>query len=164
MKRKLLDLMKLFSLAGMLAIPTPASLQAQAGKVNFTGTWTLNADKSTQPQGGGGQRMGGDIAVTQESNLLTRTRTGHDGTTRVSKYTLDGKECVNTTGRGENKSTAKWSDDGKSLTISSRINFDGNERNITETWSLTDPKTLSIVITRQDQGGEVKSTMIYDKK
>jgi hypothetical protein len=44
------------------------------------------------------------------------------------------------------------------------MNFDGNERTTTETWSLIDDKTLSVAITRQDQNGEVKSTMVYDKK
>lgn len=166
MKRKFSDLMKLISLTGMLAIVAPVMLQAQAGKANFAGNWVLNAEKSTQPQSGGGnQRMGGDFTVAQEANLLTRTRIGQDGTTRITKYTLDGKESVNTTGRGESKSTVKWSDDGKKLTIVSHVNFDGNERTITETWSLIDAKTLSVVITRQNQeGAEVKSTMIYDKK
>ena len=165
MKRKLSDLMRLFSLTVTLAIIAPVLMQAQAGKVNFAGTWALNAEKSTQPQSGGNQRMGGgNLTVAQETNLLTRTRTGQDGTARVIKYTLDGKECINTTGRGESKSTAKWTGDGKTLTIVSRMNFDGNERTTTETWSLTDEKTLSVAITRQDQNGEVKSTMVYDKK
>jgi Tol biopolymer transport system component len=166
MKRKLSDLMKLFSLTVMLAIFVPVLTQAQTGKANFAGTWALNAEKSTFPENSGGnQRMGsGNFTVAQEENLLTRTRTGQDGTTRVSKYTLDGKECVNTTGRGESKSTAKWSADGKTLTIVSNVNYEGNNRTITETWNLTDSKTLSIVMVRQSQGSEVKSTMVYDKK
>jgi Tol biopolymer transport system component len=108
--------------------------------------------------------MGGDFTVAQEANLLTRTRTTQDGTTRVSKYTLDGKECVNISSRGESKSTANWSDDGKTLTIVTKFNFNGNERTSTEVWSLTDPKTLSIESTRQTPDGEVKAKMIYDKK
>lgn len=46
-------------------------------------TWALNAEKSTQPQGGGGgQRIsGGNFVATQEANLLTvaSTRQGPDG-------------------------------------------------------------------------------------
>jgi len=165
MKRKFSELMKLSSLTVMLAIFVPVLVQGQAGKVNFAGSWTLNTEKSTQPQSGNNQRMGGgNFSVTQEANLLTRTRTAQDGTTRVSKYTLDGKESINTTGRGESKSTAKWSADGKTLTIVSHLNFNGNEGTITETWSLIDNKTLSIAMTRKDQSGEVKSTRIYDKK
>jgi hypothetical protein len=164
MKRKVSFLMKLFSLTVVLAISAPALIHAQAAKANFAGSWALNAEKSTQPQGGNQRMGGGSFSVTQEDNLLTRTRTGQDGTTRVSKYTLDGKECVNITGRGESKSTAVWSGNGKTLTIVSRINIDGSERKSTEVWTLSDSKTLSIEITRPNQGSEVKSTMIYDKK
>jgi hypothetical protein len=166
MKRQLSYLMKSVSLAVLMAVAAPVFLLAQKGKVNFAGTWTLNEQKSTMPQGGGNyQRMGGgSIVIAQEANLLTRTRTAQDGTTRVSKYTLDGKESVNMTGRGESKSTAKWSDDGKTLTIVSKFNVDGNERTSTEVWALVDAKTLSIAVTRPGQDGEVKSTMIYDKK
>jgi Tol biopolymer transport system component len=164
MKKNLSELMKLFSLTIVLAIVASACTNAQSGKVNFAGNWVLNAEKSTQPQGGGGPRMGSNFTVAQETNLLTRTRTGQDGTTRVSKYTLDGKECVNTTGRGDSKSTAKWSADGKTLTIATKYNFDGNERTATEVWSLIDGKTLSIASTRQTPDGEVKATMVYDKK
>jgi len=62
--------------------------------------------------GGGGMRMGGgNFVATQEANLLTvvRTRTGQDGqpTTITMKYTLDGKESVNTSPRGDSKSIAK---------------------------------------------------------
>jgi hypothetical protein len=67
-------------------------------------------------------------------------------------------------GQGESKSTAKWSADGKSLTIVTKSNFGGTERTSTAVWSLTDAKTLSIVNTRQGQDGEVKTTMVYDKK
>ena len=144
----------------------PVKIDAQGTKANFSGTWALNEGKSTLPQGGtGGQRMGGrEFTVKQEANLLTQTRTGQDGTTRTTKYSLDGKESVNTFGEFESKSTAKWSADGKSLTIITKSNFNGNERTSTAVWTLTDAKTLSIVSTRQGQNGEVKTTMVYDKK
>jgi hypothetical protein len=170
MKKSLSILMQLLSLTIVLTLIAPVMIYAQAGKANFAGSWALNAEKSTMPQGGGGgggggQRMGGgNFTVTQEANLLTRTSTGQDGTTRVTKYTLDGKESVNTTGGGESKSTATWSADGKSLTIVTKSNFNGNERTSSAVWSLIDAKTLSIVSTRQGQNGEVKTTMIYDKK
>ena len=159
---------QLISLTVMLALITPVTINAQAGKANFAGTWAMNAQKSTMPQGGGGGGRGmgggGNFVVTQEANLLTQTRTGQDGTSRVSKYTLDGKESVNTMGDNESKSTAKWSADGKTLTIVTKSNFNGNERTSSAVWSLIDAKTLSIVSTRQGRDGEVKMTMVYDKK
>jgi Tol biopolymer transport system component len=164
MKTKLSNLVQLFSLTVVLGLISPAIIYGQTGKINFSGTWALNTEKSTQ-QGGGEQRMGGgNLVVAQEANILTKTRTGQDGTARVSKYSLDGKESVNTTGRGESKSIAKWSADGKTLSIETTMVFNGNERTSTEVWSLTDTKTLSVAITRQGPNGEVKSTIVYDKK
>jgi len=165
MKKNVSNLMRFLSLTIVLILVAPAMIDAQTGKVDFTGTWALNAEKSTLPEGGGGPRMGGgNITVTQEANLLTQTRTGQDGTPRVTKYTLDGKESINTTFGGESKSTAKWSADGKTLTILTRFSFDGNEMTSTAVWSLIDAKTLSVVSTRQTPDGEVKATMVYDKK
>jgi hypothetical protein len=166
---------RLVSVALILALVSPALIIAQAGKANFAGEWTLNAEKSPQPQGGqgGGMRMGGgNFVATQEANLLTvvRTRTGQDGqaTTTTTKYTLDGKESINTSARGDSKSTAVWSADGKSLTIETSRTMDMNGESRTmktkEVWTLTDPKTLSVTSTRQGQDGEVKTVMVYDKK
>jgi hypothetical protein len=162
------NLLKILSLTIMLAFIAPQITNAQAGKANFAGSWTLNESKSSQPQGGGGGgRMGGtNFTVTQAANLLTRTSTSQDGTQRVSKYTLDGKESVNSTGRGDSKSVATWSADGKSLTIKTTSTFNDNTFTSTAVWSLTDAKTLSIVNTMpgRDGGPERKTTLVYDKK
>ena len=166
--------LKFISLTVILALLVPVMTNAQAGKTNFSGTWTLNAGKSTQPQGDqGGMRMGvGNLSAKQEANLLTveRTRTGQDGQPVVMtmKYTLDGKESINTSPRGDSKSVAKWAADGKSLTIETTRTFDmnGESRTMksTEVWTLTDSKTLTVASTRQGMNGEVKATLVYDKK
>jgi hypothetical protein len=167
MRKNVTRLMRFLSLTISLALIAPVMINAQAGKANFAGTWAMNAEKSTLPQGGGGgQRMGGgNFTVTQEANLMTQSRTGQDGTARVTKYTLDGKESVNTFGQGESKSTATWSADGKSLTIVTKMNFNGNDFTTTSVWSLLDAKTLQVVSTRPNQdGGEVTTKIVYDKK
>jgi hypothetical protein len=167
--------MRFLSLTIVLALIAPVMINAQAGKANFAGSWVANAEKSTPPPdggqgGGGGMRMGGgDFTATQDANVLsvTRTRTGQDGTatTTVTKYTLDGKETVNTTQRGESKSTAKWSADGKSLTIVTTSTFGDREMKTTEVWSLTDAKTLSVSATRPGMDGvETTTKRVYDKK
>ncbi len=146
----------------------PVLANAQSGKTDFSGTWAFNEGKSNL--GDSGRRFGaGDMVVKQETNLLTveRTRTNQDGekVKMTSKYTLDGKECTNTFGQGESKSTAKWSADGKSLTINTKMSFNGNERTSTEAWTLTSAKVLSIASTRKGQdGSDVKTTRVYDKK
>jgi hypothetical protein len=171
--------LQLLSLTIIMAfLLMPFTTNAQGSKANFAGTWAFNAEKSNMgqpPQGGGGQRMGGgggNFVATQVANLLTveRTRTGQDGqaVTTTSKYTLDGKESINTTARGESKSTATWSADGKSLTIVTRRSFerDGQtmEMTTTEVWSLTSPTSLSVVSTMNTPNGERKTTAVYDKK
>ena len=172
MKKQVSNLMLLLTLTAVLALVFPVALQAQSGKVNFTGSWTLNAEKSTQSQGGGQRMGGGNFIATQEANFLTveRTRTNNSGETSTStmKYTLDGKESVNTNPRGDSKSVAKWSADGKSLTISTTRTFDMNGESRTmkssEVWNLVDANTLKVVSTRDGQNGEVTTTMVYDKK
>lgn len=154
-----------------LLLPLTANAQ---GKANFVGSWAINASKSNfGTNQGQGQRMGGgNFVVAQEANLLSveRTRTNQNGdvTKTTSKYTLDGKESVNTTGRGNSKSVATWSADGKSLTIKTSMTFDMNGEtrtmNSSEVWTLSDPKTLSVTTTRTGQNGETKTTAVYDKK
>jgi hypothetical protein len=176
---------------------SPLAVNGQAGKANFAGTWALNAEKSNfgqgqpgqgqppqgqpgqgqPPQGQPGQGMrggfgGGNFVAKQEENLLTldRTRPDQSGTpqTTTSKYTLDGKECVNTSGMGEAKSVATWAADGKSLTIVTTRTFDRNGQSMTtkttEVWTLTSPTALTVVSTRTSPNGDRTSTMVYDKK
>lgn len=163
-------IMRLISLAIMLVLATPLIMNAQAGKSNFSGTWALNADKSEMGDGGGqrGRFGGGDFVAKQDANNLTveRTRPNRDGeeTTTTTIYTLDGKESVSTTGRGESKSTASWSADGKSLSIATTSSFNGNEFTSTQVWTLTDAKTLTISGTRPSQDGEMATILVYDKK
>lgn len=169
------NLKRFLSLTVILALLAPAMLLAQAGKTNFSGNWVANAEKSTPAPGGGqggpgGMRMGGgNFTVTQDANVLTRvsTRTDRDGNpqTTTTKYTLDGKESVNSTGRGDSKSTATWSADGKSLTVVTKTTFNDNEMKTTEVWTLTDANTLTITSTRPGMDGtETTTKRVYDKK
>jgi Tol biopolymer transport system component len=115
--------------------------------------------------GGGG--MGQAFTVTQETNKLTteRTRSGQDGqpVKITTVYTLDGKESVNTTARGESKSIANWSADGKSLTIVTTSTFGDRTVTTTAVWTL-DGAALTIKSTTPTQNGERTSKMVYDKK
>lgn len=163
------------SLALVLVFVSSA-MHAQAGKTNFSGTWAFNAEKSNlgqNAQGGGrGFGGGGDMVVTQDGNVLTvaTTRPGRDGgspVTTTMKYTLDGKESVNTSQRGDSKSTATWSADGKSLNIKTSRTFDMNGEsrtmNSTEVWTLNGP-ALSINSTMTTPNGDRTTTRVYDKK
>jgi hypothetical protein len=166
--------MQFIALTLMLALLTPVIASAQAGKADFTGKWSLNQEKSKLGENQGMARMlGGDVVVSQEANLLTaeRTRTNQNGETMTTtmKYTLDGKESVNTSQRGDSKSVATWSADNKSLSIATSRTFEMNGEkmtmNSTEVWSRTDAATLTVNSTRQGRDGEeIKVTLVYDKK
>jgi hypothetical protein len=173
----------------ILAFLAMPSALGQAGKANFAGSWALNAEKSQMGQGGGagagaaqgqgqggGQRMGGggmgrEFVTTQAANLLSvessRTNQSGEVVKTTTKYTLDGKECLNGAAGRESKSTATWSADCKTLTIKTSRTFDmnGESRTTTSTqeWTLAGPN-LQVKSTTATQNGERVTTMVYDKK
>lgn len=168
--RSRIYLFRMLSLALVLSLFVPAIAMAQTAKVNFSGNWVLNEEKSNL---GDNQRMGGgNFIASQEANLLNveRTRTNRDGetVTTTMKYTLDGKESINTSTRGDSKSVASWSADGKTLNISTARTFEMNGETINmktvEVWTLTNPTTITIQSTATTPNGERKMTMVYDKK
>jgi hypothetical protein len=145
----------------------------QDSKANFAGTWVLNESKSTQVEGG--FRMGASaLTITQEAvNLnVESTRKNRDGedVKSTAKFTLDGKECSNAGGFGNStrKSVLAWSADGKTLNFAHSITFDMNgetqEFKNTESWKLTDDKTLSVETIMNFNGEEMKTINVYDKK
>jgi hypothetical protein len=145
---------------------------SQAGKTNFSGTWALNESKSTPAEGG--FRMVLQMVITQDGNNLSyeSTRKNMDGedVKTTSKFTLDGKECSNPAGfqNSTRKSIVTWSADGKALGYAHTSNFEMNgetrEFKSSESWKLTDDKTLSVEVTMNFQGEERKTTNVYDKK
>jgi len=149
----------------------PGKLNAQGAKPNFAGTWAFNESKSNLGDGGN-FRTASQITVTQDGTTLTaaRVRTNQDGEamTTTEKFTLDGKESVNETGRGPSKTIVTWAADGKTLNFAITRTFDMNGESMTmkssEAWSLTDAKTLSILSITNFQDTERKTTLVYDKK
>ena len=171
MKKNIKTIQFLSLMVIMAFLVLPLSLNGQGSKANFSGTWTLNAEKSTPAPtgGGGGGRMGGgNFVATQNGNNLSVERSfTRDGETtkRTTEYTLDGKEKV-TEGNRPSKSTATWSADGKSLTIKTTSTFNSNTFTSTEVWSSTSPTSLTIKRTQpgRDGGAERITTQVYDKK
>ena len=168
----------LLSLMIIMALTVlPLSLDGQGTRTDFSGTWVYNAEKSNTGQASGqgqgrGGFAGGDFTVKQDANLLTveRIRTNPEGqsSTITTKYTLDGTESLNSSQRGDSRSVASWSSDGKVLTIKTTrtMTRDGESRTLTttEVYSLSDSKTLNIEITSPSPEGERKVTAVYNKK
>lgn len=149
----------------------PITLLAGDKTVNFSGDWSLNQEKSLFDEGRG-RRAATTISASQKQNELTIKRTSQtrNGEERITeeKLTLDGKECKNSVRNSVVTSVAKWSSDGKTLTITSKMIFEreGNEIEIhtTESWTLKENgKVLAIDFTSKSPRGERKGTYIYDK-
>lgn len=139
---------------------------------NFTGSWSFNESKSNMGEGGF-RMISQTLAITQDekSFKLDRSYKGQDGEERktTETYTLDGKESVNPVFNTSKKSTATWSADKKSLTVSSGMVFEMNgEQNtikMVEVYKLTDgDKALSIDSQSTSSMGDRKATLVYDKK
>jgi len=146
--------------AAVLAVATLAWAQ----KTDFSGTWTLDAEASGAPAGGGGAPGGGGGGggrgggrggglgqggtVKQTADALTVERTmGENKVT--STYKLDGSESKNTMmGRGGNSvesvSTAKW--DGPSLVITTKMDMGNGPQESTQKWTVNG-STLTIETT-----------------
>ena len=147
-------------------------VSAQNGTVNFSGNWALNESKSKL--GDGPFKMAAStLSVKQDGNNLSidRTMSGHDGQEMkmTGKYTLDGKVCENSGMMDmKTKSTVIWSVDKKSITIASvtifNMNGDNMEMKSSEIWKLEGDKTLKIEATNDTPDGEMKTSLVYDKK
>jgi hypothetical protein len=156
----------------LLATAFLFSFTKVADKANFSGSWKLNEGKSEL--GDFGRFTAKKIKVEQKDDAIAISKTaasrnGEDVTTSET-LTFDGKTSETTVfGSSKKKSTAKWSDDGKTLTISYNIAFERNGETVeiagTETWTLADEgKTLSLQTVTTSQQGERKTKGIYDKE
>lgn len=150
---------------------------AQEGKVNYSGEWTLNANKSEM--GGGGRsgrrgRMGGagsKMVVEHKDNKLVVVsyRTNRDGEeiTTETTYTLNGEKVESETNFGTQVAEAKWSKDGKTITIYSERTMSRGDREFTiestAVWSLEDG-ALVMNTERTTSRGDWTSKAVYDKK
>lgn len=138
---------------------------ANGQKANFNGVWAFNESKSKLSEGA---RYATKLTVKQEGNNLTVDRVRNfngDETTTTEKFTLDGKESVNTGPRGDSKSVATWSADGKTLTFATTRTTSNGERKSSEAWSMPDAKTMSIDSKATTRDGDpANATLVYDKK
>jgi hypothetical protein len=161
MKKNLSNFSRWLSFAVVITFFSTAVMHAQGSRSNFSGTWALNSMESSPSAR---SSSSGDFVVKQDANLLTTISTDKNGKSVEYKYTLDGKESINKSHDGDVKSTAKFSADGKTLTILSRFKEDGQEKTDQDVWSLRDPKTLSVVCTRPGMSGDEVTKYVYNKK
>ncbi len=161
----------LFTIAILLM--SAVSMSAQDNRVDFSGEWVLNTDKSDLgrgPRGRGGGMSPSKLIIEQKENQLVvkafrKNRSGEDVTTE-STYALDGKKSENKRGFGKQVSVTEWSEDGQTLKISSTMTMSRGDRKFTmestETWALS-KSTLIIETTRSTPMGEMTSKLVYEK-
>lgn len=140
-------------------------------KANFSGEWKLNESKSDLGQAAAWAPR--KIKVEQKDDAITISKTapsftGEDVTVSET-LTFDGKEVETTVfGNSKRKATAKWSDDGQTLTIAFNVmlDFNGQQTEIkgTETWVLTDGgKTLISQNNSSSSFGDIQAKGVYEK-
>lgn len=145
------------------------SVYAQAP--DFSGTWTLDAEKTAaaNPNAGGGRgggrgggmgggRMGGaPVVFKQDAKTLTITRTMGENQ-MVTTYNLDGSPSTNAgmgRGGGEMTSTAKW--DGAKLVVT-------NSNGQTVTYHMDGAWLVQTTTRPGREGGPAMTMAQYYKK
>jgi hypothetical protein len=164
------------ALALVALVAVPALSQAQA-KPDFSGSWTLNNEKSDPAPargggGGGGGRGGGrgggvaaQMSIKQTAAELSIDRTMGQGN-QTAVYKLDGTESTNTTPAGEAKSKAVWTGSTLVITTSQMMQGRGGGDPIAvevkEVYSVTGG-ALTIERTQTTPAGAMTRKLVYDK-
>ena len=152
-----------------------------ADRANFSGEWKLNESKSELVGqfplcifGGGDRMRSKTMKIAGHADFLTVdvASSSADGAlvTRQEKLTFDGKGREATfVGSPREKSTARWSDDGQTMTVNSVKSFDTNgekaDFKVTEIWKLINAgKSISVQVNSSSISGEHTMKLVYDKQ
>jgi hypothetical protein len=135
-------------------------------KVNFSGTWNINREKS---------ELNDQFSMAPNSLVIDQTKKelsmqrnsswqGQDFT-YTDTFTLDGKECENV-GMMDmvKKSTVVWNEDKKSLKITTKIEMqDGSEMTIIENLAM-DGGNMVINMSASSSYGDMSEVFVFDKQ
>jgi hypothetical protein len=146
---------------------------APKSNVDFSGEWKLNESKSDMGQYAPIVPLKIKAEQKADAMAITKTNPGMDGggeVTALETLGFDGKlvESTVTPGNSKRKASAKWSDDGQTLTITYTLmmDFNGQTTEIkgTETWALSNEgKTLTTTNTSTSSFGENTYKGVYEK-
>lgn len=155
-------------------------LSVAADRANFSGEWKLNESKSELDRkfpicifAEEDRTLSKTIKVAEHGDFLSLTvlRQLPDGGQVTSQETVsfDGKENEATViGRRREKSSARWSDDGQTMTINSIKSFkpisEDEDIKVTEVWKLINAgKSISVQVITSSIFGENTMKLIYDR-
>ena len=163
--------------AAAMVLVMSSSVFAQ-GKANFSGTWTVDAEKTAAANpapaggGGGGGRAGGGgggrgggqagpMTVKQDATTLSISRETQNGP-QVSAYTLDGKPGKMTQGQAEVSYTAKVV--GATIEIETTRDMGGQAVTSKQVWSMEGDYLVQSSTQPGRNGGEPTTRKTYYKK
>ena len=161
-------------LLGLLIAPALLlAFNIKADHANFSGDWALNESKSDMGQFA--NIVPKKIKVEQKNDSITISKTATSFTgdeyTVTETLSFDSKETQSSVppGNSTRKASAKWSDDGQSLTITYTLmlDFNGQTTEIkgTETWTSGDGgKTFTLQNSSSSSFGENTFKGFYEKK
>ena len=150
-------------LAILLTVALAVPSFAQGPKIDFSGKWIQDMDKSDPAPagrgGGGGAANPQQITITQTPTELTIERTMGQNVQKTV-YKLDGSESTNAMGRGGDvKSKTNW-DGPKLVTKYQRTGQDGSTTDVSETRTLEADGTLKLVTVN---GTNPPRTVVFKK-
>jgi len=133
-------------------------------KPNFTGHWKLNLSKSDFGQMPAPDSLTQTVTHSDPNLTVAIKQSGEGGEIEVeSKYTTDGKECVNQVGPAEVKSTLKF--EGETLVIVSKGQFGDTAFTMTDKWTVSeDGKVLTIMRRFETEMWEGDQKLILEKQ
>lgn len=137
---------------------------AQAQTPDFSGKWKLNNSKSNL--GAEFSMAPLEVIVTHKGNDFSIEKHSEfqgEAFTTTEKYTLDGKESVNSVWQDmQKKSVVTWSDDKKSFKVASKLDIGGEEITITEVFRM-EGGNMIIDSSSNSSFGDMAEKMVYDK-
>lgn len=168
MKKSLLTQLLILVLAPVFLL----SFTSLPDRVNFSGEWKLNPDKSDLGQFANFATTSIKTDQSNDAIIIARTAPSFQGDENTTSETLtfDGKEtATKLIGESSKKSKMKWTDDGQSFSITYTLNLDFNGQQMviqgTEKWSLAnDGKTLVVENNSSSDFGDMTTKSVYDKK
>jgi len=152
---------RLACLSFLTAALTLATAQA---KTDYSGTWKVDTSKSDFGPMPPPDSITEKIVHEDPSLKVNVAQVGGQGDmTYDMVYTTDGKECVNTVGGNEFKTTLKW--EGDNLVADTKGSFEGNEFTAKDQWVVSDAgKTMTVTRHISTSMGEFDMKLVFDKQ
>ena len=147
----------------LFVIAAAAQMALAADKPDFSGSWKMDADKSTFGPMPPPTAMSRKIDHKDPAISVEESRSGAQDMTMTMKYSTDGKETTNSLMGNDVKSKAVW--EGKTLVITSAANFGGSDVKLVDKWTLADDgKTLTDVQAISAPQGDFELTWVLVKQ